>query len=301
MSGFRCAVLGATGGPYENNLTSYLLAGANSEDFIALDVGTLLVGIEALLERQRSAFTAKSAIEFLQQNIHAYLITHSHLDHLAGLVIGSQVDTPKSILGLAVTLEAIQTHLFNNTIWPNYGDAGPEPRIGHYHYLSLAPGRESAIPGTELFVEPFVLIHQESVLSTAFLIRYRDEYVLFFGDTASDFTTGQEHMAAIWRRVAPLVRAHKLRALFLECSYSDQDHEPGMESHLTPTLVMQELEVLATLAGSKLSTLSFVVLHRKEVSAAGRGAIDQIADELRSKNSVGIKLIFPAQGELLTL
>ena len=42
---FATIVLGNTGGPREDNLSSYLLAPKGEDNFVALDAGTLLVGI----------------------------------------------------------------------------------------------------------------------------------------------------------------------------------------------------------------------------------------------------------------
>lgn len=52
-----------------------------------------------------------------------YLITHSHLDHVSGLIINSAGFNNKLlnkfIYGSHCTINSIQKHLFNGTIWPN--------------------------------------------------------------------------------------------------------------------------------------------------------------------------------------
>ena len=49
---FVSVVLGAGGGLCEDNLSAYLLAPAGSQDFIALDAGTLLAGLRKALCKQ---------------------------------------------------------------------------------------------------------------------------------------------------------------------------------------------------------------------------------------------------------
>ena len=128
---FVSVALGVAGGITEDNLTSYLLAPAGTTDFVALDAGTLLSGIRKAYDMGsfgdlRAPPDADLTPEgwILQNRVRAYLITHAHLDHVAGLVIGSTDDTGKSALGLAPTIDNIRDHLFNWQIWPNFGDEG---------------------------------------------------------------------------------------------------------------------------------------------------------------------------------
>lgn len=73
--------------------------------------------------------TAKAnAVHIFRELIHSFLITHPHLDHLSGLAI----NTPgleygreaKAIVALPSMIDAIKTHIFNDTIWPNLSDEG---------------------------------------------------------------------------------------------------------------------------------------------------------------------------------
>lgn len=43
--GFKVVVLGNDGGPRENNISGYLIASKSSNNFVALDAGSLLNGI----------------------------------------------------------------------------------------------------------------------------------------------------------------------------------------------------------------------------------------------------------------
>ena len=99
---FKAIVLGSAGGLSENNLTSFLLSPINENNFIALDAETLNSGIKKAAERGSFSTIevpedSASSIEgwILQNHIKAYLITHAHLDRIAGLIINSPADSKK--------------------------------------------------------------------------------------------------------------------------------------------------------------------------------------------------------------
>ena len=100
---FVTIALGTAGGLTEANLSSYLLAPAGSTEFVALDAGTLLTGLH---QAQRKGNLADLEVlpdsplsiegQALTQHIKAYLISHAHFDHIAGLVLNSPDDTPST-------------------------------------------------------------------------------------------------------------------------------------------------------------------------------------------------------------
>jgi len=55
-----------------------------------------------------------------------YLISHPHLDHLAGFAINTAAfhatSRPKTLAAMPFTVEAIKRHIFNDVIWPNLTD-----------------------------------------------------------------------------------------------------------------------------------------------------------------------------------
>lgn len=111
---FKVVVLGSHGGPRENNISGYLLAPMDSNNFIALDAGSLLNGI--YLANEKNGFQEiridplskwNVEAEILRNHITDYFISHAHLDHVAGLVINSSVDTKKNIFGIDSTINFI--------------------------------------------------------------------------------------------------------------------------------------------------------------------------------------------------
>lgn len=57
------------------------------------------------------------------------LITHPHMDHIAGLVINSSnfnFFKPKHVGGLHYTLDSLRAHVFNGVVWPNMTNEGSD-------------------------------------------------------------------------------------------------------------------------------------------------------------------------------
>ena len=167
---FRLIPLGVKGGIDESNLSAYMLAPAHSNNFICLDAGTLHYGIEKAIANQ--VFTVQAEV-VLKKYIKGYLISHSHLDHLAGLIINSPDDSAKTIYAFADCIETIKTHYFTWKSWANFADEGEAPQLKIYHYQALKPGEEIPVASTEMTVKAFPLSHS-NLTSSAFLVRNKE-------------------------------------------------------------------------------------------------------------------------------
>lgn len=304
---FQTIVLGCTGGPKEGNLSSYLFSPLDREEWFCLDAGSLLSGIQLGVEKksfQTLCFEnpiLSHAGEILLKKIKGYLISHAHLDHLAALVLNSQVDEPKVILGIDSTIDNIRDHIFNGRIWPNYGSEGVEPVLNKYRYIRLPLHQQVPIPGTKMQVEAYLLSHPRGYPSTAFLIESNEHYLLYFGDTSSDSMEMEKHLSRIWHRISPLLQEKKLRGIFIECSYPRTDAQLAVFGHLNTNLLIKELDSLAKISGASLQDLPVVVTHRKESLTKGPDAKEVIKEELLAFNERGIRFIFPTQGERIEL
>jgi 3',5'-cyclic-nucleotide phosphodiesterase len=308
---FQVVVLGCGGGPLENNLSGYLIAANGSENFIALDAGTLLSGIfyaQARNSFQRNSGDPSSAYApeaiILRNQIKAYLISHPHLDHIAALAINSAMDTKKLIFGTAFTIDSIRDHIFNWKIWPNFGSEGEQPCLNQYQYQRLNIQQTMKIPDTGMTVEAFPLNHPNGYLSTAFLIECFDRYIVYFGDTSPDALESEKCLQGVWERIAPLIYQNKLNAIFFECSYSNLQKANELYGHLNSMYMMQELHSLAELvdpAHPKTSLKGFqvVVTHIKNALLKGLSSKEIIEIELNRLNDLGIDFIFPEQGQKL--
>jgi len=305
---FTTVVLGAAGGLDESNLTAYLLRHERSQGYVALDAGTLYAGVRAA-ERAGSfsdvhvpADSGLSLAGWIVHDIRAYLITHAHLDHVAGLVLNSPDDNAKPIYALPHTIDILRDHLFNWNVWPNMGDEGEGFAIGKYSYERLEPGAEAPIPDTGLTVEAHPLSHDEPYQSTAFLVRAGVDCALFVGDTGPDPVEGRDKLRRVWERVAPLVRSGQLRGIYLEVSYPDGRPEDQLFGHLTPSWMMNELRVLAGIVNpgasqQALAGLTVIVTAIKPSCEAGPSTHETIRRELSALNDLGVRLIVPERGE----
>ncbi len=308
---FVTIALGTGGGLTEGNLSSYLLAPVGSTAFVALDAGTLLTGLQhAHRKGNLSDVVGPTASplsvegQVLQQHIKAYLISHAHLDHLAGLVLNSPDDTSKDILALAPTIEHLRDHIFNGKIWPNFGDEGPGVPLKKYHFVRLTPGEEHAIDGTRMTVRPFALCHA-GVTSTAFLLHAQDAYALYVGDTGADEAEHCDNLYRLWQAIAPLARQAKLRGMFVEISYPDPRTITHLYGHLTPQWLMQELRQLAALVNVQQPTdalrgVTVIVSHIKPSLQHAQPTSEQIRQQVEGLNNLGLQFFFPEQGDRIT-
>ncbi|KAK4106199.1 hypothetical protein N658DRAFT_391017, partial [Parathielavia hyrcaniae] len=170
-------VLGSSGGPLENNVTAFLVRSVPSEwtkgSLVAVDAGVHLSAIKSILEQSQptnlgqsggpelpytltagpfagleltNTTAAANASHVFQELIETYLITHPHLDHIAGFAIntaGLPGTRPKRVAGLPSTITALKTHIFNNVIWPNLSDENNG--AGLLTYMRLVEGGSPAL------------------------------------------------------------------------------------------------------------------------------------------------------------
>ncbi|WP_240635520.1 MBL fold metallo-hydrolase [Hymenobacter rigui] len=292
QSVFTVVPLGVKGGVDESNLSAYLVAPAGSAEYVCLDAGTVYNGVVRAVARKA---LPGPAAETIRTRIKGYLVSHAHLDHVAGLLLGAPDDAPKPIYGLPECLATLQNDYFNWRAWPNFGPAGNPPALGKYQLRELTPGPEQALTNTAMSVRTFRLSHGRPFQSAAFLVRSGSSYLLYLGDTGADTVEQTDNLRQLWQVVAPLVQARQLKAIFIETSYANAQPAKQLFGHLTPVLLLQELAVLGQLAGGPgaLQGLPIVITHRKP---SNESAIQQ---ELRQANTLGVRLVFPEQGRRL--
>lgn len=291
---FKVIPLGIKGGLDESNLSAYLIAPAGSENFICADAGTIRHGIDAAIGNR---LFKGPADEVLKNNIKGYLVSHAHLDHVAGLIMNSPDDSKKNIYAIPSVIEVLRDKYFTWKAWANFTNEGDLPRLGKYTYVPLQENMKKNIIGTEMQVTPYLLSHGPGYESTAFLIGHGDAYLLYLGDTGADEIEKNTQLEKLWKQVAPLVAENKLKAIFIETSFSSKQPENQLFGHLTPRLLMVELNKLSKLAGADaLQKVAIVITHMK----AWDKEEAYLVNELKQLNSPGLKLVFPVQGKALT-
>ncbi|EEB07395.2 cAMP-specific phosphodiesterase Cgs2 [Schizosaccharomyces japonicus yFS275] len=221
-----------------------------------------------------------------EERIHTFLISHCHIDHLAGLIINSAVFTtehPRQIAALDFNIESMKKHIFNNIVWPALDQAG------FLIYKSISPDLYSPITST-LHVRPFIVSHGcsfgHTVLSSAFLLRNvtTDHYFIAFGDVEADQTSGKHYNHEIWETIAPLIQQDKLKYITVECSTVDVPNEL-LFGHMCPNTLVHELHSLqqmVTNLGGNTHNVTCLICHIKSDPRHTSSASDAILQELHS-------------------
>lgn len=292
---FQVVPLGIKGGIDEKNLSAYLVAPINTNDFISLDAGTIHAGIEKAIENK--VFKV-STDEVLRKYIKGYFISHAHLDHVSGLIINSPADSSKTVYATEKCMEMMENHYFNDETWANFGDKGPGKPLKKYHFQTLNIGEETLITNTTMTVKAFPLSHVNPFESTAFLIKNGDSYVLYLGDTGPDTVEKSDKLKSLWTAIAPLIKSKQLKGIFIEVSFPNEQPDQFLFGHLTPNHLMKELHTLADLSGKEtLKGFNIIVTHLKPPTKN----IIKLKEQLQKQNDLGFKIIYPEQGKKFEL
>jgi ribonuclease BN (tRNA processing enzyme) len=214
----RVRVLGCSGAIAQGcRTTSFLL-----DDDVLIDAGTG-VGDLSLQEMAR---------------VQHVLLTHSHLDHIASLPLMldavaamrlSAQAPPLQVHALPGTIAALQTHIFNNLIWPDFS-AIPNAEKPLMRFVPIQVGQELSVGGKKVEVLPAV----HTVPAVGYAALADSGYWVFSGDT--------ERNPAFWQRVNQLPVA----MLIIETAFSDREKELAQRSqHLSPSVLATELDHIA--------------------------------------------------------
>ena len=154
-----------------------------------------------------------------------------------------------------------------------------------------------AAANTSLAVTAFQLSHSSPYKSTAFLVRHADAYLLYLGDTGADTTEHSNELQLLWQQAAPLIKEKKLKAIFIEVSFDNTQPEKLLFGHLTPRLLMFEMDALRNLTGpAALINFPIVITHEKP----GGNRETLIKKQLLQLNTGKLHLVFPVQGKSLS-
>lgn len=305
---FELVVLGDKGGIQDGNLSAFLLRAVNEQYYVSLDAGTLVNGIN--IAHQHNAFSDLTLIQdpqwnttgaILRHHVKGYLISHGHLDHVAGLLISSPEDSIKSIYALPSVNQSLLESYFNGQAWANFTNKGLPPRLNKYQLVDLIPQQSQSIKDTSLKVTAFSLSHP--LESTAFVIEKDQDLFVYLGDTGPDQVEKQGKLKALWQYLAVQLKEKHLRALVIEVSFANQRPDNLLFGHLTPKWLMQELTQFHALIEdkSKIEDLPVIISHIKYTLKNGPDPKEQIKQQLNQANPLGFKFILVNQGQRLHL
>lgn len=211
----RIRILGCSGGIGAGSRTSAMLI----DDDVLLDAGT---GIGDL------------SLQDLAPIRHVFL-THAHLDHIAGLpmlidcIFDENFATPLTVYGRRETLQAIQDHLFNDVIWPDFAvlPSADRPML---RYQMCGPGETVTIDHRDFHA----IDVSHSVPSLGYTVQNSGGVFAISGDTKTNST--------LW---PVLNECDDLKVLVIEVSFPNEFEALATRSgHYCPATMCRDLQRL---------------------------------------------------------
>jgi ribonuclease BN (tRNA processing enzyme) len=211
----RIRILGCSGGIGAGSRTSAMLV----DDDVLIDAGTGIGDLElADLDSIRHVF-----------------LTHAHLDHVAGLpmladrVFDEDFTEPLTVYAREETLRAVQDHLFNGVIWPDFSRL-PSAEKPMLRFRVCSPGDTVTIKHRNFYAVDVM----HTVPTLGYTVQNSGGVFAVSGDTKTNET--------LW----PVLNAcEDLRVLVIEVSFPDEMESLAAQAgHYCPSTLTRDLERL---------------------------------------------------------
>lgn len=166
-----------------------------------------------------------------RQRIRDVVLTHSHLDHIAGLPLFiddlfTALNQPVRIFASAAVIEVLERDVFNWSVYPRFSELTND-NGAVMEYIRFCNGEPFKV--RHLTVHAVEVNHK--VPSSGFIISDEKTSVALSGDTAE--------MDGFWEEVN---RTGNIAAVMLECAFPDEMQElANLSHHLTPSRIAAEL------------------------------------------------------------
>lgn len=189
-------------------------------------------------------------------NIRDIVLTHAHLDHVAGLPLFiddlfAQLDGPVRIHATRESIDILERHIFNWSIYPRFSELRND-KGAVIEYREFTHG--STFEAGHLTVESIAVNHK--VAASGYLLSDGTVTVAVTGDTGET--------DEIWRACN---FADGLAAVFVECAFPDELSSLAEVSfHLTPSRLRTELDKL-TDRTVPVYVVNIKPMYRKQVVA----------------------------------
>lgn len=210
----RIKILGCSGGIGAGLRTTSILV----DDDILIDSGT---GIGDL------------AIAELRRVRHVFM-THSHLDHSAGLpllldTVFDSLDAPVTVHGRVETIDALKTHIFNWVLWPDFSVL-PTARKPAMRYQAMKLGEILRLDSRSIQLVEV----NHTVPGAGYIIEAGRKVFAFSGDTAANDT--------FW---AAVNARPQVDALMVETAFANSNKELAwLARHYCPETLAEDLQKL---------------------------------------------------------
>lgn len=162
------------------------------------------------------------------------LLTHSHLDHIAALPLmldatAARRTRPVQVHALPGTIAALQAHIFNDVIWPDFSRL-PSVASPFLRFVPIETGQMLPIGDRRIEVLPAV----HTVPAVGYAVMTSQACWVFSGDTGPN--------PAFWQRVNQL----SVSMLVIETAFSSRESQLAQTSqHLSPEVLAAELDGIA--------------------------------------------------------
>ncbi len=250
-------ILGADGTKSADAGTSSLQVSSS----IVIDAGNIIQGL------------GKKAAD-----IEHIFLTHSHLDHIVDIAFLAERyyesrKRPLKIFGLKETLNALQKHYFNNTIWPDFTRINlPDSSVASIQFIEIEIGKTYRFADTA--IRAIEVNH--TVPTCAYVVEKKFFSLIYAPDT---------HLCdTIWEEIE---QNPKIDSLLIDLSFpSSQERLAQVSCHLTPALLAEELQKVR-------KSIRIYAIHLKE------GYRDQILKEVAHHPLLKEKVLFLQNGAYL--
>jgi ribonuclease BN (tRNA processing enzyme) len=208
------------------------------DDRVAIDAGSL----------------AMSASSIQREQVRDVVLTHAHLDHIAGLPLFlddlfSILDRPVRIHATSDVINVLERDIFNWSIYPKFSELSNE-NGAILEYVPFEAGSE--FRAGHLSVRAINVNHQ--VPSVGFIVSDGQKAFAMTGDTAG--------MDGFWDAVNDGAAPD---ALLIECAFPDELTDlADVSHHLTPKRMQAELEKFKH-TGSRIYVINLKPMFREKV------------------------------------
>jgi cAMP phosphodiesterase len=185
-------------------------------DRVAIDAGSL----------------GMAATDAHRRGLRDIVLTHAHLDHIAGLPLFiddlfATLSEPVRVFALKEVIEVLERDVFNWSVFPRFSElsVGKNNAI-EYFRVRLGESFECSDIPMKLFAA------DHKVPSAGVLVSDKDGTVAITGDTAT--------LAGLRKTAAET----DLKAVVVECAFPDElETIAGNSHHMTPAMLARELEL----------------------------------------------------------